>query len=149
PPYLCCALEAHPRRRRARPRRCRRGGSAGIAPSAGLGRRAMLGVDPPGCFGASGGGPTAGLPPPAAQQTRQDTWRRRLRSAAAGRTTMSDYSAMQARLVADIGGAPDLDALESLRVAALGKTGSVSALLKTLRSEERRVGKEGRARWAA
>ncbi len=45
---------------------------------------------------------------------------------------MSDYSAMQARLVADIGGAPDLDALESLRVAALGKTGSVSALLKTL-----------------
>jgi len=39
---------------------------------------------------------------------------------------------MQARLVADIGGAPDLDALESLRVAALGKTGSVSALLKTL-----------------
>jgi len=45
---------------------------------------------------------------------------------------MSDYSAMQARLVADIGGASDLDALESLRVAALGKTGSVSALLKTL-----------------
>ncbi|SKB65356.1 phenylalanine--tRNA ligase subunit alpha [Sphingopyxis flava] len=45
---------------------------------------------------------------------------------------MSDYPALQARLVADIGAAPDLDALESLRVAALGKTGSVSALLKTL-----------------
>jgi len=45
---------------------------------------------------------------------------------------MSDYPAMQARLVADIGAAADLDALEALRVAALGKAGSVSALLKTL-----------------
>jgi phenylalanyl-tRNA synthetase alpha chain len=54
------------------------------------------------------------------------------RPAAAGRTTMSDYQAMQAGLVADIGGAADLDALEALRVAALGKAGSVSALLKTL-----------------
>ncbi len=45
---------------------------------------------------------------------------------------MSDYQAMQAGLLADIESAADLDALEALRVAALGKAGSVSALLKTL-----------------
>ncbi|MDZ3832086.1 MAG: phenylalanine--tRNA ligase subunit alpha [Sphingopyxis sp.] len=45
---------------------------------------------------------------------------------------MTDYQGMQARLEADIAAAADLDALEALRVAALGKTGSVSALLKTL-----------------
>jgi len=55
---------------------------------------------------------------------------------------MSDYPAMQARLLADIDSAADLDALEALRVAALGKAGSVSALLKTLGGmspEERQV----------
>ena len=45
---------------------------------------------------------------------------------------MSDIQAMQAQLVDDIAAAADLDALEALRVAALGKSGSVSALLKTL-----------------
>jgi phenylalanyl-tRNA synthetase alpha chain len=45
---------------------------------------------------------------------------------------MSDYQAMQAKLVAEIDAAADLDAVEALRVAALGKAGSVSALLKTL-----------------
>ena len=45
---------------------------------------------------------------------------------------MSDYQAMKAGLLADIENAADLDALEALRVAALGKAGSVSALLKTL-----------------
>ena len=45
---------------------------------------------------------------------------------------MSDIGAMQAGLVSDIAAAGDLDALEALRVAALGKTGSVTALLKTL-----------------
>jgi len=45
---------------------------------------------------------------------------------------MSDYQAMQAELLGEIEGAADLSALEALRVAALGKTGSVSALLKTL-----------------
>ncbi|MGB7411632.1 MAG: phenylalanine--tRNA ligase subunit alpha [Sphingopyxis granuli] len=45
---------------------------------------------------------------------------------------MSEYQAMQAQLVGDIAAAGDLDALEALRVAALGKAGSVSALLKTL-----------------
>ena len=45
---------------------------------------------------------------------------------------MSDYQAMKAGLLADIESAADLDALEALRVAALGKAGSVSALLKTL-----------------
>src|SRR5690606_33044328 len=55
---------------------------------------------------------------------------------------MSDYPAMQARLLADIDSAADLDALEALRVAALGKAGGVSALLKTLGGmspEERQV----------
>ena len=45
---------------------------------------------------------------------------------------MSDMEAMQAQLVSDIATAADLDALEALRVAALGKSGTVSALLKTL-----------------
>ena len=45
---------------------------------------------------------------------------------------MSDIGAMQAGLVNDIAAASDLDALEALRVAALGKAGTVTALLKTL-----------------
>src|SRR3546814_6965608 len=55
---------------------------------------------------------------------------------------MRDYPAMQARLLADIEGATDAGAVEALRVAALGKAGSVSALLKTLGDmspEERQV----------
>ena len=45
---------------------------------------------------------------------------------------MSDYQAMQAELTGAIAAATDLDALEALRVAALGKAGSVTGLLKTL-----------------
>ena len=45
---------------------------------------------------------------------------------------MSDYQAMQAELTGTIAAATDLDALEALRVAALGKAGSVTGLLKTL-----------------
>lgn len=55
---------------------------------------------------------------------------------------MSDIQAMQATLVGDIQAAADLDTLEALRVATLGKAGSVTALLKTmgaLNPEERQV----------
>ena len=45
---------------------------------------------------------------------------------------MSDIQAIQTRLVDDIAAASDLDALEALRVAALGKAGSITALLKSL-----------------
>ena len=45
---------------------------------------------------------------------------------------MSDIQAIQARLLDDINAASDLDTLEALRVAALGKAGSITALLKTL-----------------
>ena len=45
---------------------------------------------------------------------------------------MSDIEALQGGLVSDIEAAATLDALEALRVAALGKAGSVTALLKTL-----------------
>ncbi len=46
--------------------------------------------------------------------------------------TMSETEALQAKLVGDIEAAADLDALEALRVAALGKAGSITGLLKTL-----------------
>ena len=45
---------------------------------------------------------------------------------------MSETQALQAKLVGDIEAAADLDAIEALRVAALGKAGSVTGLLKTL-----------------
>ena len=45
---------------------------------------------------------------------------------------MSDYQAMQAELTGAIAAATDLDAIEALRVAALGKAGRVTGLLKTL-----------------
>lgn len=45
---------------------------------------------------------------------------------------MTDLVTLEQQLVADIAGAGDLAAIEALRVAALGKQGSVSALLKTL-----------------
>jgi phenylalanyl-tRNA synthetase alpha chain len=45
---------------------------------------------------------------------------------------MSEVEALKAGLVADIEGAQTLDALEALRVGALGKQGVVTALLKTL-----------------
>ena len=45
---------------------------------------------------------------------------------------MSDISTLQSEILAAIDAAGDLDALEAIRVSALGKQGSVSALLKTL-----------------
>ncbi|MGH8324476.1 MAG: phenylalanine--tRNA ligase subunit alpha, partial [Steroidobacteraceae bacterium] len=45
---------------------------------------------------------------------------------------MSDISALEGELLASIAGAPDEAALEAVRVAALGKKGTISELLKTL-----------------
>src|ERR1700722_6316997 len=45
---------------------------------------------------------------------------------------MSDLNSLQSKLLAEIAAAGDENALEAVRVAALGKSGSVSALLKTL-----------------
>ena len=45
---------------------------------------------------------------------------------------MTDLAALQDETLAAIGSAPDEPALEAVRVAALGKKGSVSALLATL-----------------
>jgi len=46
--------------------------------------------------------------------------------------TMSDITQLEQQILADIAAASDEAALEAVRVAALGKSGSVSALLKTL-----------------
>jgi phenylalanyl-tRNA synthetase alpha chain len=45
---------------------------------------------------------------------------------------MSDLKNLQSRILADIAAAGDEAALEAVRVAALGKKGSISALLSTL-----------------
>ena len=45
---------------------------------------------------------------------------------------MTDIRALETELLAAIAAASDEAALEAVRVAALGKSGSVSALLKTL-----------------
>src|SRR6476646_10544199 len=45
---------------------------------------------------------------------------------------MSDIDQLEAKILADIATASDEAALEAVRVAALGKSGAVSALLKTL-----------------
>jgi phenylalanyl-tRNA synthetase alpha chain len=45
---------------------------------------------------------------------------------------MSDIEAIRAQLVSEIEAAADAGAVEALRVAALGKAGSITALLKTL-----------------
>lgn len=55
---------------------------------------------------------------------------------------MSDISTLQSETLAAIDAADSIEALESVRVAALGKQGSISALLKTLGSmspEERQA----------
>ena len=55
---------------------------------------------------------------------------------------MTDLSKLQADLTARVGATQDLAALEAVRVEALGKTGSISELLKTLgrmSPDERRV----------
>ena len=49
-----------------------------------------------------------------------------------GVTTMSDPSTLEQEILAAVAGAADEAALEAVRVAALGKSGSVSALLRTL-----------------
>src|SRR2546430_11112130 len=54
---------------------------------------------------------------------------------------MSDVPQLEQDILAAIAAAPDEAALEAVRVAALGKSGSVSALLRTLGSmtpEERK-----------
>jgi phenylalanyl-tRNA synthetase alpha chain len=45
---------------------------------------------------------------------------------------MSDIAQLEQQILTDVSGAADEAALEAVRVAALGKSGSVSALLKTL-----------------
>src|SRR5262249_34598225 len=45
---------------------------------------------------------------------------------------MSDITALEDKLLADVASAGDEAALEAVRVAALGRNGSISALLKTL-----------------
>ena len=55
---------------------------------------------------------------------------------------MSDIEAIQTQLLGDIEAAADVGAVEALRVAALGKAGSITGLLKTLGGmspEERQV----------
>src|SRR5881394_3702562 len=55
---------------------------------------------------------------------------------------MTDLTKLEADLTARVGAAADLAALEAIRVEALGKTGSISELLKTLgrmSPDERRV----------
>ena len=55
---------------------------------------------------------------------------------------MSDIAQLEKDLLVAVGAAKDEAALEALRVAALGKSGSVSALLKTLGAmtpDERKV----------
>jgi len=45
---------------------------------------------------------------------------------------MSDIEQLETKTLADIAAASEEAALEAVRIAALGKNGSVSALLKTL-----------------
>ena len=45
---------------------------------------------------------------------------------------MTDLTTLEAELSASIAGAADAAAIEAIRVAALGKSGSISGLLKTL-----------------
>ncbi len=45
---------------------------------------------------------------------------------------MSDVESLEQKLLAEIAAAPDESVLEGVRIAALGKSGAVSALLKTL-----------------
>src|SRR5271169_2012269 len=55
---------------------------------------------------------------------------------------MSDFAALEAEIMSAVASAKDEAALEAVRVSALGKSGSVSALLKTLGSmtpDERKV----------
>ena len=75
---------------------------------------------------------------------------------------MSDTAQLEQQILADVAAAGDEPALEAVRVAALGKHGSVTALLKTLGTmtpEERKSAgaadqriegsRQRRARWRA
>jgi len=69
---------------------------------------------------------------------------------------MSETANLKAGLIADIAAADTLEALEALRVGAMGKSGVVTGLLKTLggMSPEERLEKgppiqpTGRPRWS-
>ena len=45
---------------------------------------------------------------------------------------MTDLNTLESDVLAQVAGAADLQALDAVRVAAVGKTGSISGLLKTL-----------------
>ncbi|MGB6171761.1 MAG: phenylalanine--tRNA ligase subunit alpha, partial [Xanthobacteraceae bacterium] len=45
---------------------------------------------------------------------------------------MTDTAQLEQQILAEVAGAGDDATLEAVRVAALGKTGSITALLKTL-----------------
>src|ERR1700743_2368544 len=45
---------------------------------------------------------------------------------------MTDHTELERDLAAQVAAAPDLEALDALRVSALGKTGVISALLRSL-----------------
>ena len=62
------------------------------------------------------------------------TWRGNDKESRGDRIDMSEISALKAGLLADIENADSLDAVEALRVGALGKSGVVTGLLKTLGS---------------
>jgi phenylalanyl-tRNA synthetase alpha chain len=64
---------------------------------------------------------------------------------------MSEISALKAGLLADIAAADTPDAVEALRVGALGKQGVITGLLKTLGSmtPEERLAKGRRSRICA
>ena len=51
---------------------------------------------------------------------------------ASGAARVSDLASLQADLEAAVDAAPDVQGLEAVRVSALGKSGSISALLKSL-----------------
>ena len=51
-------------------------------------------------------------------------------------TRMTDLRALETELLTAIAAAADEAALEAVRVAALGRSGSISALLKTLGSDD-------------
>src|SRR5215813_11220284 len=58
--------------------------------------------------------------------------RRRTNNSLLSRPNMSDIATLEPQILRDISAAADEAALEAVRVAALGKSGSVSALLRTL-----------------
>ena len=52
---------------------------------------------------------------------------------------MTDLSTLEGDLLAQVAGAPDEAALESVRLSSLGKKGRVSELLKTLGAHDART----------